>query len=195
MQTANQLEYLEEQLQEDTVELTTEQISDQYKIDNLDSLDWAFRKIASYRDDLSEQEALAKSQIEKITKWIEGERTKAERNISFFEYLITEYHSSILTENPKKKSISTPNGKVQSTTRKPSIVKPENDGLPQLIEYAEQNDFNKFVEVNKELKWSEFKKELQLKELDGKQVVVDSNGRIVPNVPISEGGTTFKVTT
>lgn len=84
---------------------------------------------------------------------------------------------------------------MQSTTRNPSIVKPENDGLPQLIEYAEQNDFNKFVEVNKDLKWSEFKKELQLKELNGKQVVVDSNGRIVPNVPISEGGTTFKVTT
>lgn len=189
---ANKLEQLDEQLQDESIELTTEEISSRYKIDNLDSLDWAFRKVASYRLDLAEQEAYAKAQIEKINTWLATEREKAERNIGFFEHLVAEYHTSILAENPKKKTISTPNGKVQSTTRKPSIVKPEKECLPQLIEYAEQNDLAEFVEVKKELKWAEFKKQLTL---TNDLKVVDSNGQIVEGIPLSEGGTSFKITT
>lgn len=189
---AHKLELLDEQLQEETVELTTEEISSQYKIDNLDSLDWAFRKIANYRSEFAEQEAFAKEQIRKANEWLAKERAKAERNIGFFEHLVKDYHQVILEENPKKKSISTPNGKVQSTTRKPSIVKPDDDCLPQVIEYAEQNDFTEFVEVKKSLKWAEFKKELKLTD-DLK--VVDSNGQIVEGIPLSEGGTSFKITT
>ena len=189
---ANKLEVLDEQLQDETLEITQEEISSQYKIDNLDSLDWAFRKIANYRNEFAEQEAYAKEQIRKINDWLAKERAKNERNIGFFEHLVTEYHASILAENPKKKSISTPNGKVQSTTRKPSIVKPDADSLPQLIEYAEQNAFDQFVEVKKELKWVEFKKHLTLTD-DLK--VVDSNGQIVEGIPLSEGGTSFKITT
>lgn len=196
---AHKLELLDEQLQEESVELTTEEVSQQYQIDNLNSLDWAFRKIGSYQKDFAEQKALVdgniaelKAQIQKETEWLEKERLKMERNASFFEHLITEYHKTILAENPKKKSISTPNGKVQSTTRKPSIVKPDDDRLPQIIEYAEQNDFTDFVEVKKSLKWVEFKKELKLTE-DLK--VVDSNGQVVEGIPLSDGGTSFKITT
>lgn len=189
---ANKLEQLDEQLQDDAFELSQEEISTQYKIDNLDSLDWAFRKVTAYRADLAEQEAYAQEQIRKVNDWLAKERAKSERNISFFERLVSEYHAKILAENPKKKSISTPNGKVQSTTRKPSIVKPDDDRLPQIIEYAEQNEFAEFVEVKKSLKWAEFKKELKLTD-DLK--VVDSNGQIVEGIPLSEGGTSFKITT
>lgn len=189
---ANKLEQLEEQLQDESVELTHEQVSERYKIDNLSSLDWAFRKLAANNAELSEKEAFAKAELEKITSWINAERAKTEHANGFFEHLVTEYHASVLAEDPKKKSLSTPNGKIQSTTRKPSIVKPEKDSLPQLVEYAEQNEFTDFVEVKKELKWTEFKKELTLTD-DLK--VVDSNGQVVPNIPISEGGTTFKITT
>lgn len=189
---ANKLEQLEEQLQDESVELTHEQVSERYKIDNLSSLDWAFRKLAANNAELSEKEAFAKAELEKITSWINAERAKTEHANGFFEHLVTEYHASVLAEDHKKKSLSTPNGKIQSTTRKPAIVKPEKDSLPQLVEYAEQNEFADFVEVKKELKWTEFKKELTLTD-DLK--VVDSNGQVVPYIPISEGGTTFKITT
>ncbi|MDM5245728.1 host-nuclease inhibitor Gam family protein [Lysinibacillus sp. G4S2] len=185
---ANKLEQLDEQLQDNSVELTKEEVVEQFKIDGLDSADWALRKIAINNKALQEKEEL----FAKYEQWIKAERAKTERDNSFFEYLLTDYHARILAENPKQKSISTPNGKVQSTTRKPAIVKPEKDSLPQLIEYAEQNEFADFVEVKKELKWTEFKKELTLTD-DLK--VVDSNGQVVPNIPISEGGTTFKITT
>jgi len=185
---ANKLEQLDEQLQDSSVELTKEEVVEQFKIDGLDSADWALRKIAINNKSLQEKEAL----FAKYEQWIKEERTKTERDNSFFEYLLTDYHVRVLAENPKQKSISTPNGKIQSTTRKPAIVKPEKDSLPQLIEYVEQNDFNKFVEVKKELKWTEFKKELTL---TADLKVVDSNGQVVPNIPISEGGTTFKITT
>lgn len=189
---ANELERLNEELQDETVELTHEQVSERYKIDNLSSLDWAFRKIASNNMDFAEKEAFAKSELEKITSWINAEKAKTERANGFFEHLVTDYHMSVLAEDPKKKSLSTPNGKVQSTTRKPGIVKPEKDSLPQLIEYAEQNDFAEFVEVKKELKWTDFKKELTLTD---NLLVVDSNGQIVPNVPVNPASTTFKITT
>lgn len=188
----NKLEQLEEQLQDESVELTHEQVSERYKIDNLSSLDWAFRKLASNNAELAEKEAFKNAEIEKITSWFDAEKAKTEHANSFFEHLIAEYHASVLAEDSKKKSLSTPNGKVQSTTRKPAIVKPEKESLPQLIEYAEKNDFAEFIEVKKDLKWTEFKKELSLTE-DLK--VVDSNGQVVPNIPISEGRTTFKITT
>lgn len=189
---ANKLEQLEEQLQDESVELTHEQVSERYKIDNLSSLDWAFRKLAANNAELAEKEAFKNAEIEKITSWFNSEKAKTEHANSFFEHLITQYHASVLAEDSKKKSLSTPNGKVRSTTRKPSIVKPEKDCLPQLIEYAEQNDFAEFVEVKKELKWTDFKKELSLTD-DLK--VVDSNGQIVEGVPVNDGGTTFKITT
>ncbi|MER1957898.1 MAG: host-nuclease inhibitor Gam family protein [Solibacillus sp.] len=185
---ANKLEQLDEQLQDDAFELSQEEISTQYQIDNLDSADWALRKIAINNAALEEKEEL----FAKYEAWIKAERAKTERDNSYFEYLLTDYHMRVLAENPKQKSITTPHGKVQSTTRKPSIVKPEKECLPQVIEYAEQNDFANLVEVKKELKWTEFKKELSL---TGDLKVVDSNGQIVPNIPISEGGTSFKITT
>ncbi|MER1998401.1 MAG: host-nuclease inhibitor Gam family protein [Lysinibacillus sp.] len=188
---ANKLETLDEQLQDETLELTQDEVSSQYEIENLEGLDWAFRKVAIYQNELAEQEAYAKAQIEKITSWLDAERAKAGRNIEYFELLIKQYHAKILAENPKKKSISTPNGKVQSTTRKPSIVKPEKDSLPQLIEYAKANDFTEYVEVKEELKWTDFKKELKLTD-DLK--VVDSNGQVVEGIPVNEGGTSFKIT-
>jgi len=185
---ANKLEQLEEQLQDEVNKPSKEEANEQFKIDNLASADWALRKIAINNKALKDKEEL----FAQYEAWIKEERLKTHDNNSYFEYLLTDYHERVLAENPKQKSISTPNGKVQSTTRKPAIVKPEKDSLPQLIEYAEQNDFNKFVEVKKELKWTEFKKELTLTD-DLK--VVDSNGQVVPNIPISEGGTTFKITT
>ncbi|WP_107923468.1 host-nuclease inhibitor Gam family protein [Lysinibacillus parviboronicapiens] len=185
---ANKLEQLDEQLQDKVNKPSKEEANEHFKIDNLASADWALRKISINNKELKDKEEL----FAQYEAWIKEERLKTQDNNSYFEYLLTDYHARVLAENPKQKSISTQNGKVQSTTRKPSIVKPEKDSLPQLIEYAEQNDFNKFVEVNKELKWTEFKKELTLTD-DLK--VVDSNGQVVPNIQISEGGTTFKITT
>ena len=187
----NKLEELEVELQDETNKPSKEEANERFKIDNLSSADWALRKIAINNKNLKEKEEL----FAQYEAWIKEERFKTAENNSYFEYLLTDYHARVLAENPKQKSISTPNGKVQSTTRKPSIVKPEKDNLPQLIEYAEQNAFNEFIEIKKDLKWSEFKKELQLKEINGKHVAVDSNGQIVPEVPVNEGGTTFKITT
>ena len=188
---ANKLEQLDEQLQDSSVELTKEEVVERFKIDSLDSADWALRKIAINNKSLVEKEEL----FAKYEQWIKSERAKTERDNSFFEHLLVDYHTRVLADNPKQKSISTPNGKVQSTTRKPSIVKPEKDSLPQVIEYAEQNGFEDYVEVKKELKWTDFKKELSIAESHEGLVVVDNGGQVVPNVPISEGGTTFKITT
>lgn len=188
---ANKLEALDEQLQEETIEMTQEEISERFKIENLEGLDWAFRKIAIYQKELEEQENFAKAELARITSWLDKERAKAGRNIGYFEHLITQYHQDVLAENPKKKSISTPYGKVQSTTRKPSITKPEKDTLPQLVEYAKANGFNEHVEIKEEIKWTDFKEELKLTD-DLK--VVDSNGQVVPDIPVSEGGTSFKIT-
>lgn len=53
--------------------------------DTIDKADWAARKAASIQAELTEKEAAAKRQIEKIQAWLDNERTKAADTASFFE--------------------------------------------------------------------------------------------------------------
>lgn len=173
------------------VEINEEE-KNRFEITDLDSLNWALRKLSAYNEELKQIQGLANAERQRINAWEEKESSGIKDSIQFFEKLVSDYHKKVLTENPEKKTLSTPYGKSKSTTSK---AQPEKADEEKLFKFVEENKLP-FVEVvtTKKLKWGDFKKTLQVVEKeDGTQVVIDENGQIVPGVAVKPQTTTFKV--
>lgn len=160
-----------------------------FVITDLESLNWALRKVHSYNSDLKEIQTVANSERERINKWEQSESKNINQSIEFFTNLIAEYHAKVLADDPKKKTLSTPYGKSKSTTSKAA---PEKVDESQLLQFVEDNELP-FVELKKSLKWYDLKKTLQIVEIEGVQKIVDENGQVVPGVQVKQQTTTFKV--
>lgn len=185
MNNLQELELLE-------VENMQEEQKNVFVIKDINGLNWVLRKIGAINAKLKEIKSLADSERQRIDEWEKKESADLKNDISFFEHKVFEYHMQVLQENPKEKSISTPYGKVKSTTRS---AQPEKADESSIFDYVEQNELS-FVDVQtvKKLNWAELKKTLTVVEKEnGEQVVIDSNGQLVPGVSVKPSETTFKV--
>lgn len=175
-----------EELQEGSVEEKTA-----FEIDNLDSLNWAFRKINALNVQKKEFETLAATEKKRIAEWEEKETSSIKDSIRYFEDAIRLYHFNELQIDPKKKSITTPYGKSKSTTSKEQPEKVDEDAA---LEHLKANELNQFIQVKESLKWADLKKVVTIVELEnGTKQCVDENGQIVPGIAVKEQNTTFKV--
>lgn len=165
-----------------------EETKERFKITDLDQLNWAFRKISALNEQKKEKQELAKAEIERIKTWLESEEKPVDDSISFFEGLIKLYHMEQLAKDPKAKTLKTPYGSSKSTTKKPSPAQTDKD---KLLAHIKESGLSEFIK--EEAKWGDFKKTLQIVEMDGKSVVVDRDGQRVDGVDVDPGGTTYKV--
>ncbi|MFJ8102826.1 host-nuclease inhibitor Gam family protein [Lysinibacillus sp. NPDC096212] len=166
-----------------------EETGQTFEITDLDSLNWALRKVHAYDAQLKEIQTVANSERQRIDSWEHRESKGINESIQFFYNLIAEYHTKVLAEDPKKKTLSTPYGKSKSTTSK---AQPDKVDEEQLIIFVEDNKLP-FVEKVPNLKWGDLKKTLKIVEKDGEQIVVNENGQVVPGVAVKPQTTTFKV--
>lgn len=160
-----------------------------FEINDIDSLNWAFRKLSALKSKEKETKQLAEKECMRISSWEQSELSTVKSSIEFFETMVTQYHMKQLDEDPKAKTISTPYGKAKSTTSK---AQPDKQDEDQLLAFVEENKLP-FVETKKSLKWGDLKKTLQIVEKDGQQIVIDENGQVVPGASVKPQTTTFKV--
>lgn len=85
----------------------------QFEINDMNSLNWAFRKIAALKAQEKEIKALATTE-KRIEEWESKELKPIEDNLAFFENLVGVYHTKQPQEDPKAKTLSTPYGKSKS---------------------------------------------------------------------------------
>lgn len=162
-----------------------------FVITDLDSLNWALRKVHAYDAQLKEIQTVANSERQRINSWEQRESKGINESIQFFHNLISEYHAKVLEEDDSKKTLSTPYGKSKSITSK---AQPDKADEEQLIKFAEKNKLPVVKKVTtKTLQWGELKKTLKVVEKDGEQIVVDENGQVVPGAKVKPQNTTFKV--
>jgi Bacteriophage Mu Gam like protein. len=159
-----------------------------FEITDLNSLNWAFRKLKAYKAKEKEIEEVAQNERDRIDAWEEEEKKKIQDSIKFFQGLINEYHMKLLAEDPKAKTLSTPYGKSKARTVK---AQPEKADENAILQHVLNNGMDEYIKPT--LKWGEFKKNLKLVEVDGKKVVVDENGQIVPGVIVKPEETKFTV--
>lgn len=162
-----------------------------FVVDTLEKLSWVIRKVAYFQKEIDEVNDLAELEINRINEWKDKQLNQLESNKNFLSNKAFEYHYKVLQEDPKKKSISTPYGKVKSTNRKPSVEKVNEDELKMFVKV--NKPYLLEVQEVEKLNWAELKKQLNIVEINGEFKVVDDDGQLVSGVTVKPGDITFKV--
>lgn len=171
-------------LQEQEIE-TIEQ-DERFKVTDLESANWVFKKLDAINSKEEEINDLADKEIERIKPWKDKETEKLQSSKEYLESLVVEYFK-IEKEKDKRFKLNTPYGKV--TSRKGSkVIQVSNE--QDVINQLEQRGFNDYVKVTKKLSQSDIKKDFNVAE-DG--TLIDANGEILDGASIVEKPTSYTV--
>lgn len=175
------------------MELEELEVQEGWSIKDLETLNWAFRKLSALQAKVNEVKSLADSERKRIDEWEKKESDKYLQSLDFFKYKVGEYHASVLASDPKAKSIKTPYGVAKSVTSKAAPVKADEKAI--LAFLAENKPEYMKVETKTSVSWSDFKKVLKVVEDEesGNLIVITEDGEIVPGVTVEPLKTTFKV--
>ena len=150
-----------------------EQLKQRFKIVDLDSLNWALRKLSALEKSHTEESRLAKVEINRIQAWFEKQDESYQYSKQFLEGLIKEYAREQRAITPKWRS-KTPYGLVSFRKAK----KYDYGDEEKLVKFLEDNGMGEFVKVEKAPIKKELKKALTITK-DGKAVLT-STGEVLP---------------
>ncbi|USK56532.1 host-nuclease inhibitor Gam family protein [Cytobacillus solani] len=159
-----------------------------FEITDLNSLNWAFRKLTALKSKEKDIKQLANIERDRIAEWERGELSTISSSLEFFENMIAIYHAKQLEEDPKAKTISTPYGK--SKTRK-SKEAPEKENEDAILQHVIENNMDDYIKNS--VKWADLKKSLKIVEISGEKAVIDENGQIVPGVSVKPESISYSV--
>lgn len=148
------------------------EVREDFKIEDLNGANWAFRKLRAIEEKESEINALAEEEINRINIWKEKEQDQYSKDKEYFSYLLQEYFR-VEKAKDKKFKLSTPYGKV--TVRKTNAWIYEEEKLKDYIKY---NDLP-FIRVKEEIDKAGLKKCFK----DG---INQETGEVIPGITIEE---------
>lgn len=169
-------ELLEMELIEAEETIEAAEVGGRFTIQDLDSANWAFRKLAAIERKRKEIQELADREIERIKDWQNQEEESLNNSKEFFEGLLTEYFVRQRELDPKFK-LSTPYGRVSSRKQQPKWIY-DND---KVVEWLKEND-KELIRVKYEPDKREIKKKY---EVVGNTVVTE-DGEIVEGITVEE---------
>ncbi|MGK5511745.1 host-nuclease inhibitor Gam family protein [Brevibacillus formosus] len=175
-----------EELQDINFQLPEVEMKERFKIDGLDSLNWALRKLAALDTQHLDLRELANKEKARIQEWLDKETRAIEESREFFSMLIEEYAREQRARDPKWKA-STPYGKVSFRKQQPKWEYDEKKAL----EVVESAGLNHFIRVKKELDKVALKAKVTVLE-DGRVVEPDS-GAIIEGVVVAPQPEALKV--
>lgn len=158
-----------------------------YTLTDDDAADWALRKLAKARADIEQAERMADERKKLIDRWLQDSTASDCQTVEFFTGLLSEYHSRVLADDPDRKTLDLPSGRVKSRTYKPAVVI---DDLDELVEWL--------VEVDRadEITWTPKVGVRKVRKFvtahDGDPVDMDLGER-VPGLSVRPGKTSFTV--
>ncbi|MFT8313208.1 MAG: host-nuclease inhibitor Gam family protein [Clostridium sp.] len=152
-------------------EVMEEQITN-FKVTDVDSANWCFRKITALNAQIEETKRLADKERLRIDTWEKKENEVAENSIDYFKSLLSAYFMKLREEDPKAK-LSTPYGKVSSR----KATKWNYQDEESLLKYLKEND-SSLVRTKEEV----IKTDLKKKYKDG---VNKETGELLPGIEIT----------
>lgn len=147
-----------------------------FKVKDMASADWCFRKIASIRKDLEEKISYADFEIAKYVDFKDKEKKAAEDSIDFFEGLLIAYYEEQKAIDDKFK-LKTAQGSVTSRITKSFKYEEE-----KVIAFLKENDIDGYIKIEEKLKKQELKTNFKVN--NGSLVTED--GEIIDGVVIEE---------
>lgn len=110
-----------------------------FRVTDLQSANWAFRKMSALQAEIDEKKKLAALEIDRIKQWLEEETKASESSISYFNSLVEGYYRE-QRENDPKYRLKTPYGTVSSRKQQPEykytdvcISSLKNVGMEELV--------------------------------------------------------------
>jgi hypothetical protein len=165
-----------------------EELQQRFEINGLNSLTWAFRKLAAVQAKEADIVNTAKKERDRIDFWEQEQKQSLKQDKEFFEGLIQTYHAKVLTDDPKAKTLSTPWGKSKATASK---AQPDKADEETILKHVQENDMRDFIKES--LKWGDLKKTLKVVTVGDEQFVVDENGQMVPGAVVKAASISFSV--
>lgn len=144
-----------------------------FKVENLESATWCFRKLRAISDKEREIQEVAAAEIERIEAWKEDQLKQYKDDSEFFEGCISAYFIEERAKD-KKFKLSTPYGKV-STRKASKWIYEDEEALKQ---YVKDNDIDA-IRIKEELDKASLKKIC-------KSGVNQETGELLPGVRIEE---------
>jgi len=148
-----------------------------FSIENLESANWALRKIAALQKQKTENDELAQKEIDRIKLWQTAEDKKTQQSIEFFESLLTGYFIREREQDPKFK-ISTPYGKVTAKKQQPKWE--YND--QKAIESLKAAELTELIRIKEELDKVALKKILVVTNTN----VITKDGEVIEGITVTE---------
>lgn len=157
-------------------------------IDDLDKAGWAMRKLEEARKEVSQAEAYADRERQRIDHWLKKECDSHRQTIAHMEYLLTDYYQRMLAANPRAR-LSTPYGQVTKRRQKRYHYGDEDTLMTWLSSHGQAHLVKE--KVTHSIDKVAFKKELTVTD-DGH--VVTADGELVEGVTVTED-VTYTVST
>lgn len=160
---------------------------ERFRVENKEQAEWCLRQISRLMREQDEIESTAQAEIEKITAWKNDQTESIQKSISFFEFLLIEYHQQIFKENPKAKTIKLPSGRLEARKAQPEYLRDKET----MLSWVEQNR-PEYIVVKKDIDWSGLKKVLKFQNGTG---IDPDTGEVVPGLNVVDRGINFRVKT
>lgn len=168
------------------LELQDIEVKESFKIKDLDTANWALKKVAAINTKQKEISELAEKERERIESWENEEVSKYENSKEGLQSLLVEYYKTEKDKDPKFK-LSTPYGKV--TSRK-GTKKWEIPNKERFITILKERGFNELVRVKEEVNLADMKKQFHVTDTGH---VIDSNGEPIEGTYVIENPTSYSV--
>ena len=152
-------------------EVLQEEVSEGFKINDLEGATWAFRKLRAIESKKAEIKAVADKERANIELWEQQEIKQYEADREYFEGLLSAYYVEQRAKD-KKFKLSTPYGKVSSRKTEKYISEDEQA----IKDYCNVNEIDA-IRVKEELDKAAFKKLC-------KGGINQETGEIVPGVRV-----------
>jgi len=168
-------------LEHELDDLPEEQERERFRIETVDQVNWALRKLSAIAAKRKEVEELARTEIERIEAWKEHELKKLQENADFFGNLLHDYAQRQRAADPNWKRTSTPYGVVRLRKQPPKWIYDD----AKLLESLKANGLTHFIRIKEEPDKAAIKKAEGMQYINGKLCDLES-GAIIEGVVIEE---------
>jgi phage host-nuclease inhibitor protein Gam len=151
-----------------------------------ESANWALRKIRATQEKRKSNIALAEAEIAKIDSWLEAVNEKADKDLEYFEGLLTTYAGNLRAADPEFKTLKLPYGKISFRKQQP---KWEYDNV-KLLESLKKVHADDLIRIKEEPDKVAIKKQFSAE--NGK-VYCPLTGELIEGITVIEQPDSFKV--
>ncbi len=160
-----------------------------WSISSYGEAEWSMAKVSTVDAELARIDQQYEEWLQRLDNWRNAAVRPLQERREFFVGHLSDYLRRLRQENPRKKSLPLPSGKVSSRHQQPRAVIVDEAAV---IEWARASDHAEVIRVVESVRLDDLRK---LVKVDGEKVVDPSTGDVLPGVAVEAERLSVTVTT